>query len=43
LSFDPDGFIEARLEDIYTDQGFDRSLTEKNSTRIIPVTFGLMF
>jgi opacity protein-like surface antigen len=37
------GFIEGRLENVYTDQGFDRSLLEKNSTRIIPVTFGLMF
>lgn len=37
------GFVEARLENVYTNQGFDRSLTDRNSTRIIPVTFGLMF
>lgn len=37
------GFLEARVENVYTDQGFDTSILEKNSTRIIPVTFGLMF
>lgn len=37
------GFLEARVENVYTDQGFDTTLLEKNSTRIIPVTFGLMF
>ncbi|HET7497873.1 MAG TPA: outer membrane beta-barrel protein [Candidatus Eisenbacteria bacterium] len=37
------GFVEARIENVYTDQGFDTSFLEKNSTRIIPVTFGLMF
>ena len=37
------GFVEGRVENVYTDQGFDTSLFEKNSTRIIPVTFGLMF
>lgn len=37
------GFMEARVENVYTDQGFDTSIFEKNSTRIIPVTFGLMF
>lgn len=36
------GFIEARVENVYTDQGFDTTLLEKNSTRIVPVTFGLM-
>lgn len=37
------GFIEGRVENVYTDQGFDTSIFRKNSTRIIPVTFGLMF
>jgi opacity protein-like surface antigen len=37
------GFVEARLENVYTDQGLDPSLLDKNSTRIVPVTFGLMF
>jgi opacity protein-like surface antigen len=37
------GFVEARLENVYTNQGFDQSLLDKNSTRIVPVTFGLMF
>jgi len=37
------GFIEGRLENVYTDRGFDQTLLENNSTRIVPVTFGLMF
>jgi opacity protein-like surface antigen len=37
------GFLEGRIENVYTDQGFDTSIFKKNSTRIIPVTFGLMF
>ncbi len=37
------GFVEARLENVYTNEGFDPSLTDKSSTRIVPVTFGLMF
>ncbi|HEY7729170.1 MAG TPA: outer membrane beta-barrel protein [Candidatus Eisenbacteria bacterium] len=37
------GFVEARLENVYTDRGFDPMLLDKKSTRIIPVTFGLMF
>ena len=37
------GFVEGRLENVYTDQGFDSSLLESTSTRIVPVTFGLMF
>lgn len=37
------GFVEGRLENVYTDQGFDSSLLEDASTRIVPVTFGLMF
>jgi hypothetical protein len=37
------GFAEAHVANVYTDQGFDASLTDKSSTRIIPVTFGLVF
>ena len=37
------GFAEARLENVYTDQGFNASLLQSTSTQVVPVTFGLMF
>jgi opacity protein-like surface antigen len=37
------GFMEARLENVYTDQGFNSSLLQSTSTQVVPVTFGLMF
>jgi opacity protein-like surface antigen len=39
------GFVEGKLENIFTDQGFSSALgsAEESSTRIIPVTFGIFF
>ncbi|MEK7329775.1 MAG: hypothetical protein AAB113_03140 [Candidatus Eisenbacteria bacterium] len=39
------GFIEGKLQNIFTDQGFSSALgsAKEFSTRIIPVTFGVFF
>jgi hypothetical protein len=39
------GFIEGKIENIFTDQGFSSALgsAKEFSTRIIPVTFGVFF
>lgn len=39
------GFLEGKLENIFTDEGFSSSLgsAEAFSTRIVPVTFGVYF
>ncbi|MDQ3698284.1 MAG: hypothetical protein M3373_09695 [Gemmatimonadota bacterium] len=34
-----DGFVEARIQNVYTDEG----LVDTKSIRVIPVTFGLLF
>lgn len=35
------GFIEGKLQNIYTDQGFNSAVTKDINTQIIPVTFGI--
>jgi len=35
------GFIEGKLQNIYTDQGFNSAVTKNINTQIIPVTFGI--
>jgi Outer membrane protein beta-barrel domain len=35
------GFIEGKVENIYTDQGLNTNVTEHLDTQIIPVTFGV--
>lgn len=37
------GYVEARMDNIYTDKGFNSALTDKSSTQLVPVTFGIMF
>ena len=35
------GFVEGKLQNIYTDQGFNSAVTKDINTQIIPVTFGI--
>jgi opacity protein-like surface antigen len=35
------GFIEGKLQNIYTDEGFSSAVTKDIKTQIIPVTFGI--
>ncbi len=35
------GFVEGKLQNIYTDQGFNSAVTKDIKTQIIPVTFGI--
>jgi opacity protein-like surface antigen len=35
------GFVEGKLQNIYTDQGFNSALAKDINTQIIPVTFGI--
>jgi len=35
------GFIEGKMQNIYTDQGFSSAVTKDINTQIIPVTFGI--
>ena len=37
------GYLEGRLENVYTDKGFTSAFRDKNSTQVIPVTFGFMY
>ncbi len=37
------GFVEGKLENVYTEQGFSSSVTDEFRTQVIPVTFGIFF
>ena len=37
------GFVEGKFENIYTDQGYNASITQNIKTQVIPVTFGVYF
>ena len=37
------GFVEGRVENAFTDDGFNPALAGGGSTTIVPVTFGLIF
>jgi len=39
--FGAHGFIEGKIENIYTDQGLNKAVVSDFKTRIIPVTFGI--
>lgn len=45
LHFSPSvsGYVEARLENVYTDQGFSAEVTDVNNIRVLPIVFGIMF
>jgi len=37
------GFVEARLENVYTDSGWNAAVTSVKNARFIPITFGFSF
>ena len=37
------GFVEGRIDNIYTDEGFSESAKNPSSISVVPVTFGLIF
>ena len=37
------GFAEARVENVYTDQGWNPAISNLKSARFIPITFGFLF
>ena len=37
------GFVEARLENVYTEAGWNPAVSSLKNARFIPVTFGLSF
>jgi opacity protein-like surface antigen len=37
------GYVEARLENIYTEKGFSDQVTDRSTIQFVPVVFGLMF
>jgi hypothetical protein len=37
------GFVEARMENVYTDQGWNPAVSNLKSARFIPITFGITF
>jgi hypothetical protein len=37
------GYVEARFDNIYTDQGFSSEIADPSSIQFVPVVFGIMF
>jgi opacity protein-like surface antigen len=37
------GFVEAKFENVYTNEGFNPAVTQDIDTQMIPVTFGVFF
>jgi len=37
------GFLEGRIDNIYTDQGFSESVENPSSISVVPVSFGIIF
>lgn len=37
------GYLEARLENVYTEKGFSAEVTDTKNIRVLPIVFGIMF
>ena len=37
------GFVEGRIDNIFTEEGFSESVTDPSSISVVPVTFGIIF